>query len=82
MHKYWKYLHYSNRRLKNTNAERKESANGARNLKLQNPVSVTTTDPLTFEIALVRRPVIFLHMAAASAVDVGASSLMTVFKPA
>jgi len=33
-------------------------------------------------MALVSRPVIFLQMLAASAVDVGANSLITVFNPA
>jgi hypothetical protein len=36
----------------------------------------------TFEIALVSRPVIFLHILAARAVDEGGNSLITVFKPA
>ena len=35
----------------------------------------------TLVTALVNRPVIFLQMLAARAVDVGASSLITVFKP-
>lgn len=35
----------------------------------------------TLDTALVNRPVIFLQILAASAVDAGASSLMTVFKP-
>jgi len=35
----------------------------------------------TLVTALVNRPVIFLQMLAASAVDVGASSLITVFNP-
>jgi len=37
--------------------------------------------PYTLVTALVNRPVIFLQMLAVKAVDVGASSLITVFSP-
>lgn len=36
----------------------------------------------TLDMALVRRPVIFLQILAARAVEEGGSSLITVFKPA